>query len=230
MKVTLQDSALLVVNGTAGEQSRPALHCVAIREGKALAADGFMIVEHPVEVEGMDGQTILVPAQALKAAKPKSVAIKSFGRSRRVQSTKTRKVTVEPRETDMLVSGENTILCPRSTYSFPDFDSIKKGMIKSGEVSGYGRFQVSVLKKLLSVCTPSSYILFRFRDPKAGVEFISEETHGIVMPCFLDEKNYKWWALPPEVKEPEGPPLPSAEDQAVMYEKLAQGRSANATD
>jgi len=220
MKVVLQDTALLVANAVA-KDGRPALGCVQIKDGKAMATDGLMLVEHPVETQDMDGQAVLVPAGAIKAARAKSIGTKS-GRGRHQRSTRVRKVTVEPRETDLLVSGEYTILCPQMKASFPDFDHVKKGMIQSSEVTGYGKFQVSVLKKLLSTCA-GDWIILQFRDPKAGVEFISGEAHGIVMPAFLDEKQYKWYELPPEPPKPETSPLPSAEDQAKMYEEMTHG-------
>lgn len=214
MKVVLQDSALLVANAT--DVGRWGY--VQIQDGTARAADGYMLVEHPVEATGMDGQSLLVPAWAIKAAHPKST--KSIGR--RGKTTKVTSVTVELRETELLVMGKYTILCASTQdLSFPNVDYAKANL--KGEIAGHDKFKVSMLKKLLSACDPSGFIIFRFRKEGVAVEFISGGTHGLVMPAFLDEKQYKWYELPPETETP----LPSAEAMAKLYEEMAHERGDN---
>jgi hypothetical protein len=212
-KVLLKDSALLIVNAAVGnDPHRPALQNILIADGKARAADGFMLVEYPVETpkDQQENYNLLIPASLLRVCKPKS--------KKKILAFKTireKTVEIETSDSQTLVRGEYTVVCPQDLKPFPKILHIKDETIKN-EIVYHGKFMVKTLKKLLSALPDDAPLTFRFRaGNQTAIEFRSGEAHGLIMPAFLDENQGEWYK-PTAVQETPTPTPTPAPDAVVV--------------
>ena len=65
IKVTLGEEAQSLIAAAAKDNSRPVLQCLCIRDGKAIAANGFLIAYTDVKAEG-EGE-LLIPVAVITA-------------------------------------------------------------------------------------------------------------------------------------------------------------------
>lgn len=198
-KIIIKDDALLIVNAAVGKDPhRPALQNIIISDGKVQAADGFMLVEYPVETpkEQQEAYSILVPSSLIRVCKPKTKTV-----TRRFKKVKEKVVEIESSDSQTLVHGEYTVVCPQDLKPFPKLLTVKDKTIKN-EIVYHGKFMVKTLKKLLSALPDNASLTFRFRaGNQTAIEFRAGEAHGLIMPAFLDENQYDWYKPTTKVEE-----------------------------
>ncbi len=178
MKALLDQGAIAVAHATAEEESRPILTCVQIGNGEIVATDGYILVRHPAKTEG-EG-VILVPGKAIIAAR----GLCPYGDLLLEQSgdevvIKSDRPTLPLALTTKVVMGQ-----------FPSLDD----KYSTSETVVFIALSPGLLKKLLDAVPDASMIKFRIRGPHEPVEFVADETNGLIMPMRVGkiEKDEHW--------------------------------------
>lgn len=177
MKAILDSEAIRIAH-IAATEAIPALTCVKIGDCKIVAADGFLLAIREIVTEPAEGESILVPAQALLSARrllPK------------------RDIVVESDEKNIAHIRYNElpeleILAPILTSgTFPAYEVI----VPTEPCQAFVTIDPKKLNKAIKAfdkvdgwCTQ-----FKLRGKDKPVEIISGSTKILVMPIFAEEKK-----------------------------------------
>lgn len=173
MKIKLTKEDLRIANAANDEGGRPALEQVHIREGKIFAADGFMLVEHEVDIGKLE-EPYYFPADLAKIARNGHIEVEIEEGKVRLSN---RDYTIEAK-------------LPEVTFGL-DIDSLY-----TGEAKAVTALSISVLRKLLKALPESGTLKLRIAEPHHPVEFqVSNDgrlTYGLVMPLLTSWDSIRW--------------------------------------
>lgn len=171
--------------------SRPVLEGVCIRNGEAMAADGFTLLVCPLPKENESDATVLLNAKELTAA----IKTLKSGDIAAVQPTPNAYATVTP------MNGKPGPQFPVSQIDgrFPDANQIFNGL-KGKDVAATVTFDARLLKQLCEAYIAAHEgdqvpMTMYLRSPKEAVTFAAKiESHGrvmegVLMPMLIGDEN-----------------------------------------
>jgi len=186
MKAELVQEAIAVANVVAEDNSRPIFTCVKIGNGEIVAADGYIMVRHPVKTEG-EGE-VMVRGKAILDARGVyphgNLLLEQNGDEVTLKST-------DPQVTDPSLIVRTTVV----NAHFPAFDKL----YPTSEPTAFTALAPGLLRKLLDAVGDASFIKFRIRGSRDPVEFIAGYASGLIMPMHIDDDD-DWYKVK-KVKE-----------------------------
>lgn len=169
-----QDIKIAYAAATA-EETRAALHCVRIGEGKITACDGFILAERPLKIEPEDAEPILVNAACLLKAQ------EVLGNGRILLEASKERVSLRREDGKTL---EAVIFAPFNEV-YPSLEAI----IPTKERKAFVGLSPFYIRKLLKMIDTSEFnsLKFKLREASDPVEVLSNKTRIFVMPMYTTE-------------------------------------------
>lgn len=188
MKLDRHDFAM--TNCCSKEGSNPALKAVCFRNGKLIAANGFILIAREADItsEEKTEEEFLMPTSVLKIAKPKNnKAEVSFAKG-------IIKFTYKEGELNKPIQYEPEIYAKTEIGKFPNYLSI----INESSTKKKAQILLSIreLKKVLSTMPDDGHIALGIESTTAPIEFectsMKRPVRGLLMPIFTDWDDFKW--------------------------------------
>jgi hypothetical protein len=171
--------ALIAAGESPKDGSRPVLQCLCLKNGTAIASNGWMLATAPAETDG-DGE-MLAPINLIQACQEASALAKKNG------------IEVEESGADVVGTVAQVdnfeVRSMRRDYAYPDYAK----MVPTSKPKAFISLSGGLLKKLVQVVGEDFPIFFRIREPNEPVEFVSGEVHGFLMPMATSDKDVEWW-------------------------------------
>jgi len=173
--VQLNKAQRLVANATAKDMSRPSLHSIHIRRGMVEAANGFILVQKPIEYKG---ESVLLDRDDILPLKDS----RSLGVVQLIFNG----------ESDVKAIGETTTIIQKIVATYPDTKQLyPKGRKKY--MVALGRDQLLLLLKSLD--KDENCVVFSFygksEEHRPVVFEVGDTAKGLIMPMSLPGKKVK---------------------------------------
>jgi hypothetical protein len=192
--VKLSKSDLKVANAAATEENRPSLYHVLLRDGKLVAADGFILVVKKANLDPKErlakAGEVLLPTKMMDALKPSGretaeVILAGDGKLN-AYVVGLNRLAKEP----IFVFTQ-----PRTEANFPAYET---KAIPRNEKEAKVALNIVLLRKLLSALPQKGTLRIGVGKPTDPVEFaIMGEDEEIVrafqMPMFIDWDEFEGW-------------------------------------
>jgi len=173
MIAILDQEAIKIAHIAAKSDAKPILQCVRIGGGEIVACDGFVLAKRPIPTKSETGAVILVKARdilmAQKEWKAKSLVIDSSNISHVVIRDEASGNTIET-QLALGMYPHTTKLCPTTKRK------------------AYIVLDKYLLAKVLRVVS-GRFVKLKIRESTEPIEFIVDETRGLIMPAFIKEED-----------------------------------------
>jgi len=177
MKAILDQEAIKIAYMASKKPERPVLTSCKIGEGKIVACDGYILAERPIPTEPETGESILVGAndiiRAAKMWRVKNLTIESVDASQATISYSDDIYNYSMKT--HLIQGQY----PHYERNYP-----------TTERKAYVALNAQLLNRMLKVAESGTIIIkLKIREPHEIVEFITNETKGLIMPMNVGEND-----------------------------------------
>ena len=182
MKATLSKEATRIAYIADDVEYRPVLNQIRITNGKAVACDGFMMVQVPAEMENEEDCILIEAKDILKAKKLggrglEKLVIESDGESASIE----------------IIGGEHSGTKMASEVFKGTYPKTEEFFPRT-ERKAYVILEARFLRNLLKVTGINTAIKVRIREPKEAVEFVVERNNiqSVIMPIDISEESELW--------------------------------------
>ena len=182
MKATLSKEATRIAYIADDMECRPVLNQIRITNGKAVASDGFMMVQVPAEMENKEDLILIDAKEVLKAkklggAEMEKLIIESDGTTASIE----------------VIGGKQSGCKVNSKVfggRFPNIESI----YPKSERRAYVSLDARYLRKLVQFASIDDCLRIRIRGKSEAVEFILERNNAscLIMPIDISEESELW--------------------------------------
>jgi hypothetical protein len=206
MKVQLSPTVRVLANGASSDENRPTLSGVNFTKEEAIVADGFMLVIKRLPSPEMklmeelpdDGiQSVIVPADALKACKGEKVELQTIECLREIASIELLKAdaTVSVNKiVARMTGGDFVVEADAIQGTYPDWSNL----FTPSSIRAQIAVNTKILKKLLKTLPDDSMLRLRVSDSDKPIEFQCIDPdgdipiNGLVMPLNANWLDVQW--------------------------------------